>query len=81
MQLQKESIKLQQNFLRGQEKKDIRFRNNPVNYLALVTKYNENIKPNISDTDRFALLYTLLDGEAETIYNRHLAETNMCGSL
>ena len=72
----KNSMQLQRDFLRNEGKKGFRFCNNPDNYLALVTKYNEKIKPTTSDTDQFAILYTLLDDEADTIYNRHLAETD-----
>ena len=87
LQLHQKSIKLQQDLLQSQGKRGFRFRDNPDNYPTLLTKYNEKIKPNMSDTDKFALLYTLLDDEAETIYNRHLAETDkrktygMCGLL
>ena len=30
----------------------------------------------MSDTDRFAVFYTMLDGETDAIYNPHLAESN-----
>ena len=35
----------------------------------------------MSDTDHFSILYTLLYGEAETIYNRHVAETDKTKAL
>ena len=44
-------------------------------------KYNRKIKPNMSDTDHFVILYTLLDVEAETIRNRYLAETDKTVAL
>ena len=65
MQLQEEFVQLQQDFLQNQGKKGFRFQDNSENYPALVTKYNEKIKPDMSDTDKFALLYTLLNGERE----------------
>ena len=35
----------------------------------------------MSDADRFAILYILLDREVETIYNRHLADTDKSVAL
>ena len=74
-------LQLQQDFLCNQGKKGFWFYNKPNDYLALVARYNEKTKHSKSGNDRFAILYTLLDGEVETIYNRHLVETEKTVAL
>ena len=39
------------------------------------------MKDTTSVAKRFKILYTLLGGEAETIYNRHIAETDKSAAL
>ena len=76
-----QQVQLQQDFLKYQGKKGFRFRGNPDDYPALVTCYNEKTRNATADAKRFRILYTLLDGDAEIAYNRHISETNKSKAL
>ena len=77
-----QQLKLTQGFLHSQGKKGFRFRDNPDHYESLVTIYNEKTEhEHLNDTERFNILGSLLEGEAETLYNRHLSESDKTMAL
>ena len=48
----------------------------------MVTIYKEKAgHEHLNDTERFNILGALLEGEAETLYNRHLSESNKTTAL
>ena len=69
-------------FLHSQGKKGFRFKDNPDHYESLVTIYKEKAgHEHLNDTERFNILGTLLEGEAETLHDRHLSESNKTTTL
>ena len=77
-----QQLKLTQGFLHAQGKKGFRFKDNPDHYESLVTIYKEKTgHEHLNDTERFNIFGTLLEGEAETLYNRHLSESNKTNAL
>ena len=64
-----QQLKLTQDFLHAKGKKGFRFSDNPDHYESLVTVYNEKTNSeNITDRERFTILGSLLDGDAEDMY-------------
>ena len=81
LQAQQNSLQLQQDFFRYQDKEGFHFRGDADDYPALLMVYNEKTKHITSDKERFDILYTLLDGEAEKAYNLHIANTDKSEAL
>ena len=72
-----QQLKLTQGVLHSQVKKGFRFYDNSDHYEFLVMIYNGKTKhEHLNDTERFNILGSLLEGEAETLYNRHLSESD-----
>ena len=69
-----QQLKLTQGFLHSQVETGFHFRDNTDHYESLVTIYNEKAEhEHLNDMDCFNILGSLLEDEAETLYNRHLS--------
>ena len=68
-----QQLKLTRGFLHVQGKKGFCFHDNPDHYESLVTMYKEKTEhEHLTDTERFNILGSLLEGESEALYNRNL---------
>ena len=64
---------LTQDYLRAKGKKGFRFSNDPEQYESLVTIYDEKTNSaNLTDKEKFTILGSLLEGDAEVMYKRQL---------
>ena len=77
-----QQLKLTQDFLYAKGKKGFRFSENSDHQESLVTVYNEKTNSeNITDKERFTILGSLLDGDAEDMYKRYLCIKNKTVAL
>ena len=76
-----QQLQLQQDFLRNQGRKGFRFRGDSNDYPALLTKYKKQIENATSDAEQFKILYMLLEGDPEKMYNRHISTKDKSEAL
>ena len=70
-------LKLTQTFLHAQGKKGFRFKDNPDHFETLITVFKEKTAlKHLTDSERFNILGSLLDGEAESVHNRYVYLTD-----
>ena len=68
-----QQLKLTQGFLHAQGKKGFGFCDNPDHYESLVTMYKEKTEhEHLTNTERFNIMGSLLEGQFKALYNRHL---------
>jgi hypothetical protein len=77
-----QQLTLTQDFLRAKGKKGFRFSGDPEHYESLVTVYHEKTaSENLTDGERFTILGSLLDGEAENMYKNQLYMEDKAAAL